>query len=146
MHWWPILPAALVSLLITIGDYKLANTARIAASQFQQRCHVELGSIWFEGHWGFQYYMQQWNAKPLDRTQPTIASGDVLIVPINNANIWSPSPALLMPSPGQVNFPQFPVTTMNWEIHAGFYASNWGPLPWVVALAPPEHYLIFRIK
>ena len=146
MHWWPILPAALVSLLITIGDYKLANTARIAASQFQQRCHVELGSIWFEGHWGFQYYMQQWNAKPLDRTQPTIASGDVLIVPINNANIWSPSPALLMPSPGQVNFPQFPVTTMNWEIHAGFYASNWGPLPWVVASAPPEHYLIFRIK
>ena len=146
MHWWPILPAALVSLLITIGDYKLANTARIAASQFQQRCHVELGSIWFEGHWGFQYYMQQWNAKPLDRTQPTIASGDVLIVPINNANVWSPSPALLMPSPGQVNFPQFPVTTMNWEIHAGFYASNWGPLPWVVASAPPEHYLIFRIK
>ena len=146
MHWWPILPAALVSLLITIGDYKLANTARIAASQFQQRCHVELGSIWFEGHWGFQYYMQQWNAKPLDRTQPTIASGDVLIVPINNSNIWSPSPALLMPSPGQVNFPQFPVTTMNWEIHAGFYASNWGPLPWVVASAPPEHYLIFRIK
>jgi 4-amino-4-deoxy-L-arabinose transferase-like glycosyltransferase len=146
MHWWPILPAALVSLLITIGDYKLANTARIAASQFQERCHVELGSIWFEGHWGFQYYMQQWNAKPLDRTQPTIASGDVLIVPINNANIWSPSPALLMPSPEQVNFPQFPVTTMNWEIHAGFYASNWGPLPWVVASAPPEHYLIFRIK
>ena len=146
MHWWPILPAALVSLLITIGDYKLANTARIAASQFQERCHVELGSIWFEGHWGFQYYMQQWNAKPLDRTQPTIASGDVLIVPINNANIWSPSPVLLMPSPGQVNFPQFPVTTMNWEIHAGFYASNWGPLPWVVASAPPEHYLIFRIK
>jgi 4-amino-4-deoxy-L-arabinose transferase-like glycosyltransferase len=146
MHWWLILPSALVSLLITIGDYKLANTARIAASQFQQRCHVELGSIWFEGHWGFQYYMQQWNAKPLDKTQPTIASGDVLIVPINNANIWSPSPALLMRSPGQVNFPQFPVTTMNWEIHAGFYASNWGPLPWVVASAPPEHYLIFRIK
>ena len=144
--YWPILPAALLSLLITIGDYKLAKTAHLASSSFQERCRVELGTIWFEGHWGFQYYMQQWNAKPLDKLQPTIASGDVLIVPINNSNIWSPTPELLMPSPAQVNFPQFPVTTMNWEIQAGFYASNWGPLPWVVARVPPEHYLIFRIK
>jgi hypothetical protein len=144
--YWPVLPAGLLSLLITTGDYKLAKTAQLASSSFQQRCQVELGSIWFEGHWGFQYYMQQWNAKPLDKTQPTIDSGDVLIVPINNSNIWSPSPDLLMPSPEQVNFPQFPVITMNWEIHAGFYASNWGPLPWVVASVPPEHYLIFRIR
>ena len=146
ISYWPVLPAALLSLLITTGDYKLAKTAHLASSSFQQRCHVELGSIWFEGHWGFQYYMQQWNAKPLDKSQPTIFSGDMLIVPVNNSNIWSPSPALLMPSPGQVNFPQFPVTTMNWEIHAGFYASNWGPLPWVVGPVPPEHYLVFRIR
>src|SRR5438874_6637364 len=27
--WWPLLPAALVSLLVTAGDYKLADTARL---------------------------------------------------------------------------------------------------------------------
>src|SRR5881227_2487339 len=32
--WWPVLPAALVSLLITTADYRLADTARLAASYF----------------------------------------------------------------------------------------------------------------
>ena len=84
---YTILPSALVSLLITIGDYKLANTARQAASKFQERFQNQSGNVWFEGHWGFQYYMQQWNAKPLDAKQGGLVSGDVLIVPINNTNV-----------------------------------------------------------
>jgi 4-amino-4-deoxy-L-arabinose transferase-like glycosyltransferase len=145
-YWWPVVPAALVSLLIAAGDYKLANTARRASSYFQQRFHGELGTVWFEGHWGFQYYMQQWKAKALDISEHAIASGDVLIVPINNTNI-SPMPPLRAMAPAeQVNFLQFFTTTMNREIGAGFYSSIWGPLPWVVTRVPPEPYIIFRIK
>ena len=146
MDWWPILPAAFASLLITIGDYNLANTARIAASQFQQRFRNEKGTIWFEGHWGFQYYMQQWKAKPVEINQPTIASGDVLIVPIENTNVNSKPAAPTVASSEQVNYPQFFAATMNREIGAGFYSSKWGPLPWVVGSVPTEHYLVFRIK
>ena len=146
MHWWLILPPALVSLLITIGDYKLANTARIAASQFQQRFRNESGTVWFEGHWGFQYYMQQWKAKPLDLEQHGLVPGDVLIVPINNTNVSRKPAAPTIASFEQINYAQFFAITMSREIGAGFYSSKWGPLPWEVALVPPEHYLIFRIK
>jgi hypothetical protein len=146
MHWSPILPAALLSLLITIGDYKLASTARIAASQFQQRFRNESGTVWFEGHWGFQYYIQQWRAKPLDLEQHGLVPGDILIVPINNTNISRKPAAPTIASFEQINYAQFFATTMSREIGAGFYSSKWGPLPWEVAPVPPEHYLIFRIK
>jgi 4-amino-4-deoxy-L-arabinose transferase-like glycosyltransferase len=144
--WWPILPAALFSLLITIGDYKLASTARIAASQFQQRFRNESGTVWFEGHWGLQYYMQQWRARPLDLEQHRLVPGDVLIVPVNNTNVTRKPAAPKIASFEQMNYTQFFAITMSREIGAGFYSSKWGPLPWAVAAVPPEQYLIFRIK
>jgi 4-amino-4-deoxy-L-arabinose transferase-like glycosyltransferase len=144
--WWPLLPAALVSLSVTIGDYKLANTARLAASQFQQRFRNESGTVWFEGHWGFQYYMQKWRAKPLDLEQHGLVPGDVLIVPINNTNVSRKPAAPAIASFEQINYAQFFAITMSREIGVGFYSSKWGPLPWTVAPVPPEHYLIFRIK
>ena len=144
--WWPLLPAALVSLLITTADYKLADTARLAASSFQNRFQNEPGTVWFEGHWGFQYYMQQWKAKPLDRAERGMISGDVLIVPLSNSNVSRTPPVPTTGPPEQVNYPQFLLATMSPEMRTGFYSSRWGPLPWVFARIPPEQYLIFRIK
>jgi 4-amino-4-deoxy-L-arabinose transferase-like glycosyltransferase len=144
--WWPLLPAALVSLLITTADYKLADTARLAASSFQKRFQNEPGAVWFEGHWGFQYYMEQWKAKPLDRAERGMISGDVLIVPLSNSNVSPTPPVPTTGPPEQVNYPQFLLATMSPEMHAGFYSSRWGSLPWVFARIPPEQYLIFRIQ
>jgi hypothetical protein len=142
--WWPLLPAALLSVLVTTGDYKFANTARQASSYFQNRFQSEPRTVWFEGHWGFQYYMQQWRAKPADRNARGIVSGDLVIIPLNNTNIT------ILPAttdrPEQVNFPQFSSATMSQETGAGFYSNTWGPLPWVLARIPPEHYLVFRAK
>ncbi len=144
--WWPLLPAALVSLLIATADYKLADTARLAASYFQNRFQSEPGTVWFEGHWGFQYYMEQWKAKPLDRTEHGMVSGDVLIVPLSNTNVSRTPPVSTTGPPEQVNYPQFLLATMSPEMRAGFYSSRWGPLPWVFARIPPEQYLIFHVK
>jgi hypothetical protein len=144
--WSPVLLSALVSLLITIGDYKLANTARTAANQFQQRFRNESGTVWFEGHWGFQYYMQQWRAKPLDSEQHGLVSGDALIVPVDNTNVSHKPAASTVASVEETNYAQFFAITMSRQVGAGFYSSRWGPLPWEVAAVPPERYLIFRIK
>ena len=153
--WWPLLPAALVSLLVTTADYKFANTARLASSYFQNRFRTEPGTVWFEGHWGFQYYMEQWRAKPVDleqlRAKPVdenergIVSGDLIVIPMNNTNISRTLPATTG-RPEQVNFRQFLMAIMSTETGAGFYSDIWGPLPWVFARIPPEHYLVFRAK
>ena len=152
--WWPLLPAALVSLLVTTADYKFANTARLASSYFQNRFQTEPGTVWFEGHWGFQYYVEQWRAKPVDleqwtakpvnQSEPGIVSGDLVIIPVNNTNISLTLPATTGRTE-QVNFPQFLLATMSPKT-AGFYSSIWGPLPWSFARIPPERYLVFRVK
>lgn len=145
MLWWPLLPAALVSLLVTTADYKFANTARLASSYFQNRFQTEPGTVWFEGHWGFQYYMEQWRTKPVDQNERGIVSGDLVIIPWTNTNISLASPATTGLTE-QVNFPQFLFATMSPETGAGFYSNRWGPLPWVFARTPPELYLVFRVK
>jgi len=144
--WWPLLPAALVSLLVTAGDYKLADTARLASRSFQNRFRNAPDSVWFEGHWGFQYYMEQWKARPLDRVERRIISGDVLIVPLSNSNVSPTPPIPTTGPPEQVNYPQSLLATMSSGMRAGFYSSKWGSLPWVFSRIPPEQYLIFRIK
>jgi len=144
--WWPLLPAAFVSLLVTAADYKLADTARFASKSFQNRFRDEPGAVWFEGHWGFQYYMEHWKAKPLDRSERRIMSGDVLIVPLSNSNVSPTPPVLTTGPPEQVNYPQSVLATMSPGMRAGFYSSKWGSLPWVFSRIPPEQYLIFRVK
>jgi 4-amino-4-deoxy-L-arabinose transferase-like glycosyltransferase len=144
--WWPLLPAALVSLLITTADCKLADTARLASKSFQNRFRNEPGKVWFEGHWGFQYYMEQWKAKPVDWDQRGIISSDLLILALGNTNVSRTPPVPTTGPPEQVNYPQLLLATMSPEMRAGFYSSIWGPLPWVFARIPPERYLIFRVK
>jgi hypothetical protein len=45
---------------------------------------------------------------------------------------------------------EFPVksraTTVSSEFGAGFYSSNWGPLPFVIGPVLPERYTIIRLK
>jgi 4-amino-4-deoxy-L-arabinose transferase-like glycosyltransferase len=143
--WWPLFPAALLSLLVTMADYKLANTARLASNQFKDRFQAEPGTVWFEGHWGFQYYMEQWRAKPMDQKDWAIASGDLVIIPVNNTNISAIVPATPSQTE-QVTFRQFLFATMSQDTGAGFYSNRFGPLPWVCARIPPEPYLVFRVK
>jgi hypothetical protein len=90
--------------------------------------------------------MEQWGAKPLDRAERGMISGDVLIVPLSNSNVSPTPPVPTTGPPEQVNYPQFLLATMSPEMHAGFYSSRWGPLPWVFGGIPPEQYLIFRVK
>ena len=144
--WWPLLPAALVSLLITTADCKLADTARLASKSFQNRFRNQPGKVWFEGHWGFQYYMEQWKAKPVDWDQRGIISSDLLILALGNTNVSRTPPVPTTGPPEQVNYPQLLLATMSPEMRAGFYSSIWGPLPWVFARIPPERYLIFRVE
>ena len=80
----------------------------------------------------------------MDQNEGGIFSGDLVIIPLNNTAITIlPAPT---DRPEQINFPQFPLATMSQETGAGFYSNIWGPLPWVFARIPPEHYLVFRAK
>jgi hypothetical protein len=74
--------AGTVTLMTMIADDQFALANRFAASQLMKNRTGE--RVWFTGHWGFQYFMQQQGALPLDDQHPVCRSGDLLVVPLNN--------------------------------------------------------------
>jgi 4-amino-4-deoxy-L-arabinose transferase-like glycosyltransferase len=143
--WWPLLPAALLSLFITDADYKLANTARSASRRFQDQFRGMPGTVWFQGHWGFQYYMERWKAQPVDVENIKLVPGDVLVVALNNTNLYQ-FKGLTFDRPEHVNYVQPLLATMNEDAGAGFYSSVYGPLPWVFADVSRQRYDLLYVR
>ena len=146
---WPLGASLVIALLAATADYQYANSARLAASHVKQELE-DLGAnstnIWFEGHWGFQYYMEQLGGTAIDRFGSRFAHNDVIVVPLDNTH--------LIALPAQHVEPKFQyeseapkwLTTMNSASGAGYYSDSWGPLPYVFCRVPASEYIVLRVK
>jgi 4-amino-4-deoxy-L-arabinose transferase-like glycosyltransferase len=138
----PIALSLAVSLLVTWADYRLAGSARDAAKTIANKYASGPGQLWFQGHWGFQYYLEAKGAKPIDWKNSRVTPGDAIAFPFNNTGLH------LLPddrfSVGE-DFKYTPspiVSTMTLGPGAGFYASEWGPLPFMLFPANDERYQV----
>src|SRR5207244_8679377 len=71
--------AALVTLVVAVSDYSLAGASRYAAQQIRARTRNSDRTVWFTGHWGFQYYMQDF-ARPWDNSSTRCENGDWIVI------------------------------------------------------------------
>jgi hypothetical protein len=129
---------------VTWADYRFAESARVASSEIRNRYSNR--NIWFTGHWGFHYYMQNLGAKPLDVSRPGPLSGDIFIVPDGNTNVLRPPPdyAQLLEI---IQVPSgIPLRTMSKKVGAGFYSDMYGPLPFAVGPVPLHQYIVLEMK
>lgn len=136
----PLLAAWVFSLVVMYGDYRLAGTAREAAGVIARSYGQNALAVRFQGHWGFQYYMQQYGAEPVDSDKPLPLFRMLMAQPQNNTNI---SPELMKTGQRLAVLEFAPagfVTTMNHDLGAGFYASRWGALPFVFGTVGKEKY------
>jgi dolichyl-phosphate-mannose-protein mannosyltransferase len=141
-----LLAAAVVSIWVTRADANLANAGRNAAAQLSQQVSDSHPAVYFEGHWGFQYYLEQSGARPADVRNSPFHAGDVLITPENTTNSFGPPPGFVLAELRIVELPLAGgVATMSEPAGAGFYASVWGPLPFAFGKVPPERYLVARL-
>jgi len=138
--------SGLLSLWVADADTRLANAARDAAGQICRRARTESGTLWFGGHWGFQYYLQGCGAQPVDLSSVAVQAGDLVALPENNVELFQLRPETTQ-SLMQVRFeiPYF-ATTMRWELGAGFYTAVWGPLPFSFGPVPPEGYRLVHLE
>ena len=135
-----------ISLWVAWADANLANSARIAANRLYAEMRTTQAQIYFEGHWGFQYYMQQLGAKPADARLSSFRSGDIVIIPENTTNSFGPPPRFTLTETAVSTYPlRGCLATMSQPLGAGFYASVWGSLPFAFGAVPPERYLIARL-
>ncbi|HEY6066913.1 MAG TPA: glycosyltransferase family 39 protein [Thermoanaerobaculia bacterium] len=141
----PLVLAAILSLAVAWADARLAASAREAAGRFTRELGAGPGRLWFEGHWGFQYYMEAGGARPLDMSRSKLSAGDHVVVPMKNTNLFD-LPRTHAAIQGRVDFPVVPfLATVAQELGAGFYADWWGPLPYAFGRVPVQPYVVVGI-
>ena len=142
-----LLAGAVVALCVTRGDFLMAKAVRESARQAYAKLAANDGTLWFGGHWGFQYYLAGMGpkAQAVVNGKLEARSGDLLANPVNNANIQAPS-ASQFNSVEEVSVqgPEW-LTTLNGQVGAGFYVSSWGPLPFSFVEVPPERVNIYHL-
>jgi 4-amino-4-deoxy-L-arabinose transferase-like glycosyltransferase len=138
--------SAALALLVARADYYFAVATRETAVQTFARFGNEQKNFWFEGHWGFQYYMESLGFTALDVQRSPIKPGNILALPENNTGIAPPNPdATARQESIKVPGPSY-LATMNVQVAAGFYASLRGPLPFAFGKVPPESVLSYFLK
>lgn len=144
---WCFAAGVALSLAVALADYRLAASARTAVREINQRVETSpKGAIWFQGHWGFQYYAQANGWRPFDSQQSQPESGDLIVLPVNNTNLQQIPPERVE-RVFTVEFAVAPwITTMSRALDAGFYSDQRGPLPFAFGVVPAEKYYILRFK
>jgi hypothetical protein len=140
----PLAVAGVVSLWLTWADTELANSARTAAALIEQKTRNQPGTVWFLGHWGFQYYMESFGARPVVVDNPPHRPGDFLAT-AGDRLLFEMRPEFVT-SREVIEIPMpFGTTTAQGKLGAGFYSSDLGPLPFAIGPVPPERYELIRL-
>lgn len=140
-----LMVSGVLSIWVAGADTRLANLAREAAQNIRGRTSNEVGTLWYEGHWGFQYYMEQLGALSLDAHDFQIRPGDLVAVPENNLRFAGFPPDMSFQKEAVLELPNpSGAAVLSWQLGAGFYSSDWGPLPFAFGPAPPERYILMR--
>ena len=131
-----------LSFLVTLADYRWAREMVKTVQQIHSYSSGTGQRLWFQGHWGFQYYMEQNGGTHLDFTASKVQAGEWFVSPSFGSNIESLSADILEVT-GEI-----PTTPLSWlsvlsiPTGAGFYSNEFGHLPYVFTRVQPEKYII----
>lgn len=142
-----LIPSIAAALAVAHGDYRWAGSVRDVARELTASHAATDGTLWFQGHWGFQHYMEQGGARAFDLERDRLEPGDWMVLPDNNVDVypppagreWGDTLEIEAPDPGWVHLTKP-------ELGASFYASNVGILPFVFGPAQPDRYRVFRAR
>jgi hypothetical protein len=142
--WVPVVATGIIALAVAYADEKLADSSRAGAQKALALFPPQFGRAWFEGHWGFQYYMEQAGATAVDANNTDdIRVGDYVVIPMQNADVRD----LLADQFQELSYIE--VEACGWcatedrRVGAGFYASGEGPVPFIFARVPPQDFKVY---
>jgi hypothetical protein len=78
-----IVTTMLIGFLVGAGDARWANTYRDAAPWLAEKYGPRDGTVYFLGHWGWQWYADVAGMVQFDPARTRLAPGDVIILPEN---------------------------------------------------------------
>jgi 4-amino-4-deoxy-L-arabinose transferase-like glycosyltransferase len=134
-----------VAMWVSWADARLADSARLAARMVASRSGAG-ADVSFEGHWGFQYYMERLGFRPVDFASYRVGAGKTIVIPENNCNLEDIPPEFVESDSGFELDTNVGVSTMSDSLGAGFYSDVSGPLPFAFGRVPAERYTVVRLK
>jgi hypothetical protein len=102
---------------------------------------------WFQGDWGFRWYMERAGHRYLRSDDESPLQGDIVVRP-QLAALHDVAPRLRqrMELLATVPIPsRLPIRLMSADAKAGFYSHGWGLLPFALSRAPLETFDVYRI-
>lgn len=129
----------------TYAEVRWANSVRSAANTIMNKYGGQDRPIYFLGHWGFQYYMEQRGAQAVaitERLKWDPLPRAVLVIPRNNANVyWKPfrhwdALEVLQRTVHRALY------LVAFEHGAGFYSHQMGAMPMLLVNGVADRYTI----
>ncbi|MFP6581312.1 MAG: glycosyltransferase family 39 protein [Candidatus Hydrogenedentota bacterium] len=160
----PLCVAGVLSLLVTLGDYRFAGTAREFAEQVDAEVSGVSGTVWYDGHLGFQYYMHEAGYAPMDFSEITGELGDpgyfeavnVALEPIEAGDvilIWDQRRLTnKIPEERALESKVYQMSGAPWisifddDTGAGFYGLPYASLPYCFGVTGPQTYEMYKMK
>ena len=154
-HAWKIFGvsgcALALSMLIARGDTAFARFDRAMAFAVSNVHNTMVSTtanpngdpptLWFDGRWGLEYYLQTYGGKTL--VSEDVQIGDHVALP-ERADVEKLLPGRRLHTSHEVQIPrQGNFHTM--FAGAGFYSSMFGPLPFAFGDAPVDRYRMYEI-
>ncbi|MBL8857802.1 MAG: glycosyltransferase family 39 protein [Planctomycetes bacterium] len=109
------------------ADNEVANEARESAQSLAMNRATD--RLWFQGHWGFQHYVEAAGGKAMDREHEFVRSGDTILVPMLNTNVFGVAEDSVRIVDRRIIPLQSRFVVMGPRSGAGFWAHTLGPLP-----------------
>ncbi len=142
-----------LTLSLAVVDHRFAGAHRAFARAAAERHSSSGSSLWFTGHWGLQYYLEEAGARSLDMAHggwQQLLPGEKAIVARVNVMTLPPMPQLELLETKEVACLS-PLRLMSawggdYQVHAsqaGFYSSYWGFLPYALSSEPLELFSVF---
>jgi hypothetical protein len=131
--------------LIVRADNELAELGRRAARELIAPNVAAGRRVWFDGHWGFQWYAEKAGAVCLTATPPRPAFGDLAVSSLRTGggvNALFPGRVLVQTLPSSPRGGRI----MSFALDAGFYGTAWGYLPWAWGNDVTDRYELWRLQ
>jgi len=140
--------SASLALAVAWADARWAGEVRTAARRIAALHAGPDGRLLFQGHWGFQFYLEQAGARAMDLARDEASPGDRVAVAANNYGVpaWRLDPGRAELLEEFAVFRPRWLRTMSPSVGAAFYASERGPLPFAFGRSQPDRYRVWRAR
>ena len=153
-------PTALVGLVLTVtlggllavSDYRYAGSYREVAPRIRGE-FPETATVYFAGHWGWQWYARRAGMVQYDTTRTVLREGDVLVMPtacLSDQRIREDHQKVLRKL-RDIDVPSGPRTllrSMGMEPLGGcyYFSLSTGAPPYRLSRAPLERFGVFQVE